>query len=62
MIHPNMNKQVTVQGAQKTLVQFRDKITGNYLHTKEITKALLAKFYHEQKVTHAINGVPVVDI
>jgi len=58
----DMNKQATNQGAAKIKVQFRNKLTGEYMHQKEITRALLAKLYHEQKVTHALNGVPVIDI
>lgn len=56
------NTDLTTQGAAKITVQFRDKTNGDYLHIKEVTRAFLAKMYHEQRVTHAINGMPVVDI
>lgn len=58
----DMQRQATEQGSKLITVQFRDKATFEYLYFKDITRALLAKFYHEQRVTHAINGVPVVDI
>lgn len=62
MAYVDEYRQATNQGSKTVLVQFRDKLNGRYLHQKEISRAMLAKLYHEQKVTHAINGVPVVDI
>lgn len=61
MDNSNNGNQITDQ-VSKTTVQFRDKITHEYLHTEEIANAKLAKLYHDQLVSHAINGVPVVDI
>lgn len=58
----DMTRQATEQGAMLITVRFRDKATFEYLYYKEISRALLAKMYHEQRVTHAINGVPVIDI
>lgn len=58
----DMTRQATEQGSKLIRVQFRDKLSGEYLHQKEITRALMAKMYHEQRVTHAINGMPVVDL
>lgn len=57
-----LNNQLTSQGYKTTKIQYRDKISGTYLHTKLVSKATLAKLYHDQLITHAINGVPVVDI
>lgn len=65
MKHSNdqfMNKPLTNQGAQMITVMYRDKITGEYLSEKQVPRAFLARMYHEQRVTHAINGVPVIDI
>lgn len=53
---------LTNQGVKKILVWFRDVKTGSYDYQKEVTRAFLAKMYHEQRVTHALNGVPVVDV
>ncbi len=55
-------RQLTNQGALKTMVQFRDKVTFQYLFYKKVPRAFLAKMYHEQRVTHAIDGIPVIDI
>lgn len=53
---------LTVQGALKTMVWFRNVNSGQYEYKKLVTKAFLAKMYHEQRVTHAYNGIPVVDV
>lgn len=57
-----LDRPVTNQGAQLIKVQYRDKLTGEYYQEKQVPRAFLAKMYHEQRVTHAINGVPVIDI
>lgn len=59
-----MNQLEIVQKSNPKLVtvQYRDKLNGIYLHQKQVTRATLAKLYHKQLVTHAINGIPVVDI
>lgn len=53
---------ITNQGAKTIIVQYRDKLSGAYLFQREVTRAFLAKMYHEQRVTHAVNGIPVIDI
>lgn len=58
----DLSSNVTENGAKLTWIQFRDKLTGQYLTTKQINRATLAKWYHEQKITHAYNGLPVIDI
>lgn len=58
----NLERQLTNQGLGTIKIQFRCKLTGEYLHTRQIMRATLAKLYHDQKITHALNGVPVVDI
>lgn len=63
MISKRYNENaLTDQGEITIWVQFRDKITLEYMHKKEVKRAFLAKAYAEQKVTHAINGIPVIDI
>jgi len=54
--------QVTETGDKTILVHLRDKVTGEYVSLANIKRSKLAKYYHEQRVTHVINGVPVVDI
>lgn len=56
------NNPVTEQGALKTTVWFRNVKTGVYEYKKEVTKAFVAKMYHEHRITHAHNGIPVVDV
>lgn len=57
-----LDRPVTNQGAQLITIQYRDKVSGDYLIQKQVPRAFLARMYHEQRVTHAINGVPVIDI
>jgi len=56
------NNPVTEQGAKKQIVWFRNVLTGAYEYQKEVTNAFVAKMMHEQKITHAVNGIKVVDI
>lgn len=53
---------ITDQGTKKITIQYRDKLSGDYLFKREVTRAFLAKMYHDQRVTHSLNGVPVIDI
>ena len=53
---------ITDQGTKTIMVKFRDKLTGAYVYDKKVTRAFLAKMYHDRAVTHALNGVPVIDI
>lgn len=46
----DMARQLTNQGATKVKVQLRNKDSGEVLITKEITKAALAWYYHNQMV------------
>ena len=60
-----MNKtvkyQVTNQGTLKIKVIFKDKLS-DAIWTKEVTRAFLAKMYHEQRVVGAIKSVPVIEV
>jgi len=53
---------ITDQGTKTIMVKFRDKLTGVYVYDKKVSRALLAKMYHDRAVTHVLNGVPVIDI
>lgn len=55
-------RQVTIQGVQKITVYFKDKLNADSIWTKEITRAFLAKMYHEKRVVGAIKHVPVIEV
>lgn len=57
-----LGNQLTDQGKQLITIQYRDKLNGIYLNTKQVSRATLAKLYHDRLITHAINGMPVVDV
>lgn len=57
-----MNEQLTDAGARMTMILLRDKVNGEYIGKALIKRAKLAQYYNEHKVTHAVNGVPVVDV
>lgn len=56
-----MKTQTTVQGSLKIKVYFKDKLSDT-VWCKEITRAFLARMYHEQRVIGALKGVPVIEV
>lgn len=56
-----MNNQLTTQGQAKIKVFFKDKLSDN-TWTKEVTRAFLARMYHEQRVIGVINKTPVIEV
>lgn len=58
----NGNCQVTDAGARTIVIMLRDKISGEYIGEKLIKRAEYAKAYNDQRITHAINGVPVLEV
>lgn len=63
MITKNTQQYLETDTGHKTLlVHLRDTVTGEYVSLANIKRSKLAKYYNEQRVTHVINGVPVVDI
>lgn len=53
--------QVTNQGTQKIKVYFKNKLNDE-VWCKQITRAFLARMYHEFKVIGAIKGIPVIEV
>lgn len=56
------NTQLTFKGDEMIIVLLRDKVTLEYLNKASVKRSWLAKAYHEQRVTHAIDGFPVIDV
>lgn len=53
--------QLTNQGEQMIQVYFKDK-TSDLMWIKMITRAFLARMYHEQRVIGLIKRIPVIEV
>lgn len=54
--------QPTVQGSLKVKVYFKDKLNDTSIWTKEVSRAFLAKMYHEKRVVGVIKFTPVIEV